>query len=230
MKKILLALAASTALAAPAMAADLGRPIFKAPVAAEYFSWNGFYLGVQGGYGWGRHDRDTAAFHNSYVSDGGVLGVHAGYNWQAGMIVLGGEFDIAGARIRGNDRFAGGTLDVTRVNGIGTARGRIGLAWDRLLVYGTGGAAYADVEQSNAAGVPVSSKRWVSGWTAGAGFQYAINNNWSAGLEYRYYDLETENYVRGGLAAFAIDTKFSTVTGRITYRFGTWGAPIIASY
>src|SRR5215212_5250219 len=105
MKKLTLALAAATALiSAPALAADLGvRPMAKAPAyvaPVAYANWNGFYIGAQVGYQWGRNrERDFDAlgftgFAQDWDSDGIVGGVHAGFNFQTGVIVWGIEGDI----------------------------------------------------------------------------------------------------------------------------------------
>ena len=135
MKKILLTTTALIAFGiAPAAAADLAaRPYTKAPAAAIAINnWSGFYLGAMGGY---------AQENSSGIGtlSGGFAGGTAGYNWQMGNIVLGVEADAAwadiGARV-GNPALS--ALE-TRIRDMGTVRGRVGYAFDQVLIYGTGG-------------------------------------------------------------------------------------------
>ena len=104
MKKVLLASACLFALAAPASGADLAaRPYTKAPVAmASVYNWTGFYLGINGGYGWGRSNWNDLGTRTSV--SGGLAGVTAGYNWQAmgSPWVFGLEGDIDWSDIKGS--------------------------------------------------------------------------------------------------------------------------------
>lgn len=110
MKKILIA-GALALIAAPALAADLPRrsgAVAPAPVyAAPIFTWSGFYVGAQAGYGWGKDKYGVSlpSVQNFKLSPDGVLGgVHAGYNWQSGAFVYGLEGDIEYANKR--DKFS----------------------------------------------------------------------------------------------------------------------------
>ncbi len=200
LRKIFAASAAIVASGSTAFAADLpttkGPPVYTPP-----FTWNGFYIGGQAGYQWGSADTLILG------PGGGVLaglpdhplrfvgGGHVGYNYQLDQIVLGIEGDIegltfSGARITPVPK----PLPVPPFNYLanriplqGSLRGRIGYAWDRALLYATGGLALADVE--DAYGSPGDTFWSVRpGWTAGAGIDYALDNNWSLGVEYRYTD------------------------------------------
>lgn len=140
----------------------------------------------------------------------GVLGgLQAGYNYQINKTVLGVEADLSLADISGNAAvrnpgpvlpFATYTTSVAqRLGWFGTLRGRIGFTpADKLLVYGTGGLAFGssnfsgNIQRSAILlnfGVPASSDVVRTGWTAGAGAEYALSNKWSVKAEYLYYNL-----------------------------------------
>jgi outer membrane immunogenic protein len=70
---------------------------------------------------------------------------------------------------------------------LATVRGRAGYAFDRFFVYGTGGAAFGNV-QANFSNEPISSAT-KAGWTAGAGVEFAFAPHWSAKAEYLFVDL-----------------------------------------
>jgi outer membrane immunogenic protein len=203
-----LGLAIAALLAAPAatQAADLGPvPSYKAPpyVAPSYFSWSGFYVGINGGYGWGK--ADTAAL--SLDPSGFLVGGTIGYNLQTGSWVWGieGDFDYSAMK----DDF--GPLEV-KVPWFATARGRIGYAgWNNFMPYITGGAAFAKLEAD--AGAANASDTRV-GWTVGAGVEYALYNAWSVKLEYLYADLGTYDIGGGN-----VDFTTNIVRAGINYRF-----------
>jgi outer membrane immunogenic protein len=159
------------------------------------FSWTGFYIG--GNVGW---DRTTGSgTFNSllgadpFTTSGGngfLGGAEAGYNWQVGSFVLGGETDFQGATGNGPiSATAGPTVSGTaKMPWFGTVRGRVGYAIERVLVYATGGAAYGDSNWSgtvSSAG-PFSSSATFSTWTAGAGVEMAFGDCWSMKVEYLY--------------------------------------------
>ena len=116
MKKSILGLVAIGALmAGPAMAADLRMPV-KAPPApiVPVASWTGFYIGVNGGYGWNNDTGSSTCVNptggssgcdfgvgNVVKPGGGLFGGQIGYNWQTGPVVLGVETDIQWADIAG---------------------------------------------------------------------------------------------------------------------------------
>jgi len=202
-----------------ANAADL-RPtapamVTKAPpyVAPVVYDWSGFYVGVNGGGGWGRaFETQSGGFNTS----GGVVGGTIGYNAQIGHWVLGFEGDIDWSDISGSTTSLGCAAGCTvQNNWLGTARGRVGYALDRFMPYVTGGLAVGDVN-ATATGFPGQDSTQV-GWTAGAGVEYAFAPNWSAKVEYLRVDLGRfdcglscgvtspdnvhfrENLVRGGI-------------------------------
>lgn len=243
MKKILIA-GALALIAAPALAADLPRrsgavapaPVYSAPV----FTWTGFYVGAQAGYGWGKNKwaitgSATDAFNVN--SDGFLGGVHAGYNWQSGALVLGVEGDLEYSAREGDVTrtiAAASTKLGTDIGWGGSARLRAGYAVDRALLYVTAGLVGADIQQSaTRSGVTVKNSGFEYGWTAGAGVEYAIDQNWSARLEYRYSDFgtsKTSTTAFGGTVNGKFDTTDHAVRAGLSYRFGGAARPVMARY
>ncbi|CAL77759.1 putative outer-membrane protein, putative secreted protein [Bradyrhizobium sp. ORS 278] len=199
MKKILLATVALAALAAPAAAADLAaRPTYtKAPVLAPVPTWAGFYLGAFGGY---------ATTDNGGVLSpkGGFAGGTIGYNWQSGAWVYGLEADAAWADIKDS---VGGVVPgfgavgiASKIDATGTARGRVGYAFNNVLLYGTGGYAWANNKITlSALGVGVSDTQFLSGWTAGGGVEVLFAPKWSVKAEYLYKSFDGKTYFGGAL-------------------------------
>ncbi len=183
----LLAFAATTGMG---LAADIPRPLpAKAPaMMVPFYNWTGPYLGINGGYGWGRSNWDGFASGNNSTS-GGLIGVTAGYNWQVpgGPWVFGIEGDIDWSNMRGSfsNAFCAGCE--TRNSWLGTARGRIGYAMDRVMPYVTGGLAVGDIRANRPGFSGVSDTK--AGWALGAGIEAAIAPNWTAKLEYLHVDL-----------------------------------------
>src|SRR5262249_53181454 len=110
MKTVLAACIAAGALLAAqgADAADLSvAPLYKAPppTATPAYNWSGFYLGINGGGGWGGSTWDTNATHIG--TSGGLVGGTAGYNWQIGGAVVGLEGDIDWANLKGTNTTTG---------------------------------------------------------------------------------------------------------------------------
>jgi outer membrane immunogenic protein len=203
-----------------ALAADLPRRyepvVTKAPpIVTQVYNWTGFYIGVNGGGGWGRSDwTQTGNFDLS----GGMVGGTAGYNWQTGAWVFGLEGDLDWSNINGNTFLGCVPGCKTTNNWLGTARGRVGYAFDRVLPYVTGGLAVGEV-QADVAGINVATNT-NTGWTVGAGVEYAITNNWSAKAEYLYVDLGNFNC---GIACGAnpdnVSFRSHIARGGINFRF-----------
>ena len=105
-KLALLGLAGATMFSGAAMAADLSRPVYKAPPAGALpvtYDWTGFYVGGHIGYGWADKSwQDLVGFGTvSHKADGFLGGGQAGFNYQTGMFVLGVEGDVSWADIKG---------------------------------------------------------------------------------------------------------------------------------
>jgi len=225
MRRVLLASVALLSFGIGAsVAADLPRSMpTKAPAMVPLaYNWTGFYLGINGGYGWGSSDWSGGVVGGS-SPNGWLVGGTVGYNWQApgSPFVFGLEGDLGWADFR--DSFTNATCVTgceTKLNWLGTARGRLGYAWDRFMVYGTGGAAFGEVE-TNVAGLAGASDTNV-GWTAGAGIEGAIGANWTAKVEYLYVDLGNVSCgvtACGGAVATSGDFTTNVVRGGLNYRF-----------
>jgi len=207
------AVLALTTTAVPTLAADLpARMPAPAPVMAPLpYSWSGFYIGGHGGWATARKDWTQtlpAAFATpiantaSYDADGFLGGGQVGFNWQTGAFVFGVEFDASWTDLSGD---GGQTLTTswrsfTDFNWIGTVTGRFGYAFDRVLVYGKGGFAWADEDHHQnftpAGGVATTvstTGNTHTGWVAGAGIEVALWDNWTGKAEYNYIDLGREN-------------------------------------
>lgn len=204
-KAILMSAAAAVAMTVvPAFAADMPvrtpRPAYKAPFAAPVYNWSGPYFGMTVGYGWGdsTHTDPTAGNSSgSFDVNGWLVGGTFGYNWQSGNAVFGLETDFSWSNMDGGN--AGGTLANpvrTEMDYLGTIRARAGFTADASLFYITGGAAYADIKASQP-GV-ASGSDWKWGWTAGAGVETMLSQNWTAKLEYLYVDLGDKTYYTVG--------------------------------
>lgn len=191
MKRMLVCGAVLAAMtASPVAAADLGRapaPVVKAPpaFAAPVFSWTGFYIGGNAGYGWG-NGQDALGIAGIDPS-GGFGGGQLGVNYQFGNNVVAGlEADLQGGDISAGSGALSSNLDM-----LGTVRGRLGYAFGRVLPYVTGGFAYGTNSIDN---LGASQSKTLTGWTAGAGIEYAITDHWTAKTEYLYTDLGSKFY------------------------------------
>jgi outer membrane immunogenic protein len=224
MKRVIIAAALFATGAIPAIAADMPVKARPAPVEAVVFNWTGFYVGVHGGFGTSWADRDTGAFQNSYRLNGVLAGGQAGFNYQINRIVFGVGADGAWSDIEGSDGGVGGTVDTTKFRWLTTVHGRLGLAWDRFLVYAIGGWAWTSARHTNPGGNPISVDHKLDGWMAGGGVEAAIINNLSLAGEYRTYDFGSYAETVAGLAAFTINTRrVHSFTTRLNYRFSIGG-------
>jgi outer membrane immunogenic protein len=223
MKRFLLTVGAgllAAAMVSPSFAADLPRPSYKAPIYVAPFSWSGFYVGINGGYGWGKSSWSNAlANTGDFTIKGPLVGGTLGYNLQTGSFVWGLEADGDVSFIKGSTTVnCGGAGCETRNRWLATGRGRIGYAWDRFLPYLTGGVAFGDIKMTNP--ISASETKTKIGWTAGAGIEYAFMGPWSAKIEYLYVDLGKTTC---GAATCGLDTdvKFNAHIGKIgvNYRF-----------
>lgn len=206
-----LGLAIAALLAAPiaANAADLGpAPSYKAPAyVSPAFSWSGFYVGLNGGYGWGSLDFDGGG---SLDPKGLLIGGTLGYNLQTGSWVWGIEGDIDYTTMKDDVGGVEGSVPL-----FGTVRGRVGYAgWANFMPYITGGAAFAQVKiDAGAAGNETNTR---IGWTIGGGFEYALWSSWSVKLEYLYADLGKFSC---DICGTDVSYKTNIVRAGVNYRF-----------
>ena len=239
-------------------------PNSPAPAPATSYNWTGGYVGGHVGWGKGRANTSFTPLPNAtqFIDmtsttlrpdpSGFNGGVQGGYNWQMGHFVIGGEADISWSRMSG-------TATVTPIiknNGtpfpgagfltahqdttwFGTLRPRAGIAFNRVLIYGTGGLAYGHVNYSANSdfrpGVPTqilffqypaSLSKTKTGWTVGGGVEVGINKHWSWKAEYLYYDLRKETFTANPVpvnppfqVAYTWETKAHTFNTGINFRF-----------
>jgi len=204
MKKIIGIAAATALIAIPVLAADMAVKAPPPPPVAQVYDWAGFYVGLEGGGGFGSTTHTNQFFPSGTSAGnanfkGGLVGGTYGYNWQFGHVVAGLEGDASWSGIR--DTFTAGPADptfcpaafpcYTHLEWLGTDRGRLGYAFDRVLVYATGGIAYGDVlatiRNAGVFGLD-SEQRFRFGYTVGAGVEAIICPKWSVKLEYLYTD------------------------------------------
>jgi outer membrane immunogenic protein len=258
-RKLFLGCAALMAgMAGPAIGADLKAPVYKAPPPVAVFNWTGCYVGGEVGGQWGHWtaDVDYQGIHASrgFSGDGSFIGGgQVGCNYQpvGSWWVIGLEGDVVGARdkfsgevFRGTGGVATDHFDATgKIGTQGSARLRVGAAWDRLLLYVAGGGTWAKLTADHlvvrdgvgAAIFETSPTRF--GWNIGVGGEYAFAGNWTAGLEYRFTDYGSFNYAipAGNFpAAFFAHTASADnihthdVRFRLNYLFNA--GPVVARY
>jgi outer membrane immunogenic protein len=192
-KTIRTGIAVATLLIAPiaAQAADLPRPSYKAPayLAPAASTWNGFYVGLNAGYGFGKSSwtDPSGMTTGDFDVKGGMFGGTLGYNYQTGSWVWGLEGDIDVSTMKGSNATVCTVACETKNTWLGTVRGRLGYAgWNSWLPYITGGLAIGDIKASQGTG---SVSKTNTGLALGAGVEYAFSNAWSAKFEYLYADL-----------------------------------------
>jgi len=215
MKRVILASVGVLAMfATAASAADLPRrqsmPV-KAPYIAPH-SWTGFYVGINGGGGWGTSTFSGALPSGSIDTSGAVVGGTVGYNWQNGPAVFGLEGDVDWSDIRGSTACGVASCE-TRNDWLGTFRGRLGYAANQFMPYITGGLAVGNIK-TDITGVG-SSDNTKAGWTIGGGLEAKLAGPWSAKIEYLYVDLGRSDAVAGTDANF----HTSLVRGGVNYKF-----------
>lgn len=246
-RKLLVSAAILATTIGGAWAADLpntkGPPVF-APPPPPQFTWTGLYAGAQAGYEWGT----TSAYLETYpgdvfsatavgVSPSGVVGGgHIGYNFQITQFVIGIEGDFEGTSANASALEGNGSLFQENAEIQGSVRGRVGWAWDRVLIYGTGGVAFASIRDIATLGASTDSQTiGRAGWTAGGGIEYALDPNWSVRAEYRYtdygsYDFPLFNTDPGD--AVRLRNTDNRVEAGFSYKFDLFAppAPVIAKY
>jgi outer membrane immunogenic protein len=239
MKRFLLATAAIF-LTVPAFAADMRAPV-KAPPApvVTTYSWSGFYVGAHAGGGWSeRCFTLLGVTEGCHDADGWLAGGQLGFNFQSGQFVFGVEFSGSWTDINGSHAALAIPADSyhSDIDSILLFTGRVGLAFDRLLLYVTGGAAWVRDEfryVSPAVGT-ASIDQSRTGWTIGAGLEYGLASNWSIAAQYNFVDLGDRDITFGApFVPFTVgvERELHLATVRLNYRFSGWGgAPVAARY
>jgi outer membrane immunogenic protein len=204
---------------------------YRAPVvavAAPIYNWTGFYIGANGGYGWA----GASASSGGVTVTGGDLqgffaGGQVGFNYQAGMFVFGVEADGQWANIKETYNAFGLTF-TDKINYFVTARGRLGVAVQNFLFYGTGGYAHVGAKSEVTDGVTVvsvSGNR--GGWTAGGGTEIGFGN---ASIKFEYLYIQTFDKTETVfLVPVTWNVHVHTAKVGLNYRFGG-GGPVVARY
>ena len=252
MKRIALALVLS-AVAGSAFAADIipspvpppYAPAVYLPPPIPFYNWTGFYVGGNLGAGWSQGSfSDPFGNTISPNSTGQFLGGgQVGFNyefWRGVVIGLEADFDwLANSNNTGSSIAlvspsgvpTGNTATVTVNNRwLTTVTGRLGYAWNRVLFYGKGGAAWVGSSDPTVtiSGLPatISTNSSNAGWTAGFGFEWAFWSNWSARLEYDFVGLHNQTFSLAspiGSDVFTSNNRnIQLVNVGINYKFGPW--------
>ena len=155
---------------------------------------------------------------------GWLGGGYLGFNWQLNNVVLGLEGDFEGTDLNGSFRNNSGATSAgsADMNWDASIRGRLGLAFDRSLLYVTGGVAFADYDFQGGPnfGSPIPCCGFsdtLTGWTVGAGFEQAWTGHLTTRIEYRYTDYGSAS---GGLPPFFPGVKMSTKNTTSVVRVG----------
>jgi len=216
-------------------------PVASPAAASSTYDWSGYFVGINGGYGMSHSEIGNVKFGSgqlysypdedgSFNMTGGLVGGQIGYTHQVGNIVLGLEADLDYAGMKGTYAFPPpNPVDLDgKLESLGTLRARFGYAFDNVLIFATGGLAYAETHASLASVVgPVitasGSKSYV-GYAAGGGVEYGLTSNWSVKAEYLYMDLgeKTNSFTfTGNAAQAAADISLTAEVGRVgvNYRF-----------
>ena len=231
---------AAVAFAQIASAADLPRkaPAYVPPPLPPAFTWTGCYIGGHLGGGWGDKTVSVPSILPGVSVTGDVDGFlgggQVGCNLQfGGNWVIGIEGEGSAANIKGDvtQTILGitGTASA-KTDWIASATGRLGWAWDRWLIYGKGGAAWAHDKYSLS--IPVfleqeTASETRTGWTVGGGVEWAFWNNWSVKAEFDYYDFGTSSVTLVGtfggapIAVPGVEIRQKISVGKlgINYRF-----------
>ena len=262
MKKLLVVGAALISLGVPAIAADL--PVKAVPLVVPYFSWTGCYVGATVGYEWGTSHQTYGGLAGglpavgtipagteltpNYKVNGVTGGAELGCNYQVGSWVYGVEVDGSLSSAQGQTltspaatAFVNPNLVfASRQHWLATARGRLGYAVDKWLVYATGGVAFARYDLNNY--LPASifqmqpERVTKAGLAIGGGVEYALSYGWSLKAEALYIDFGKLHYgdvpigCLGGGGCPNADVRTYEWTARVgvNYRFGL--GPVVAKY
>ena len=236
MKKFLLGATALVALTAQAAAADLpARTYTKAPAytaPAAVYNWTGFYIGG--------HIGGAFAGNNSLEGSGGRFlgGLQGGADYQfATNWVIGIEAQYSWMDSSNTGRlFPNGTIVSGNSDQLGSVTGRLGYTWGPALLYAKGGYAWKDNNNINVSNAGINQPFSTSGnakdgYTVGAGLEYMFAPNWSAKVEYQYYNFGNTTVLSPSIptGAASYNNDEHTIKAGLNYRFG-WGGPVASTF
>lgn len=215
-------------ISAPVLAADLIQtPPAVAVPEADAFSWTGLYVGANAGYSWGTSNSaftsTSAPFAGTNINSspaGFIGGVQAGYNYQTGVLVLGVEAEASVSNITASfaDPLSPGDTVTAGSDYSGALLAKVGLGLDHFMPYLVGGVAAAHV-YSNDTAPDANDSGIFTGWAAGAGVEYAVDDNWSIGTQYLHSSLTGPTFNASHAWASTANPVNDTVTARINYKF-----------
>jgi outer membrane immunogenic protein len=228
---VLFVAAGGGALAAGSPAASIPPPWL-----AAIYNWTGIYLGISAGSGTGTSNwlDGVAGTTGNFPIAGSYIGATIGASYQIGELVFGIEGDQNWTNLHGSTGTTCGDLVAvvpppfgceTKSKWLATVRGRIGYAFDRVLVYGTAGAAFGNVQNGLIPPTTFDSSNQ-AGWAAGGGIEFAFAANWSAKVEYLFVDLPngtcTSALSCGGAAGSTATFSENIVRAGVNFKFGPW--------
>jgi outer membrane immunogenic protein len=224
------ALAICSAAAADLPPAPARPPTAPVPYAPEaIYNWSGFYIGGHVGAGFANSawsDPFTGA-NNTFNSGAGFLGGgQVGANLQLNRLVLGVEGDFSWTGLKGSGTDSLGDTINTNTRWTSTVTGRVGAAFDRLLIYSKGGVAFAQDQSSfiDLFANSASNTFLRTGWTAGAGLEYALSKNWSAKIEYDYLSFGSQalNFTTPTTPLYTSNASLNVqeIKAGLNFRFG----------
>ena len=253
MKKLVLGSMAAAMLATPVIAADMPVKVMAPPPPVVY-DWSGAYVGFNIGGTWYDVERtypnpNLLDYNIKSSDEDGIYGFHAGAQGQWGQWVLGIEAGYAAGfkEMRSIEVIPPAANDISAYNKITnlfTIGPRLGFAWDRWMIYGTGGYAIATIKGQyirTSTGLQISptfhGQTWNDGWFAGGGFEYMVHKGALVdvvlGAEYQHFDVRSKNAfcVHPGCSPaedddFNHDARGDIVRARLTIKtqgYGWWG-------
>src|SRR5215831_13065624 len=189
-------------------------PLFLPELA---YNWSGAYVGANFGGAWTNGNLNIP--NNSFY--GGLTefigGVQAGYNFQAGHLLLGVEGDFDGATFS-HPALPTPTLGSVSQHWISTAAGHIGLVEDRWLMYAKVGGGWVHSNAIlNFPGANWSGSNTSSGWLVGAGLEYGFKSHWTVRLEYDFLSLA--NWTSATVPSVQLNRDVQMVKAGINYKF-----------
>ncbi len=212
-----------------------------APVPVSYaYNWTGPYIGAYAGKAYGQENWTFVGFGTTSQPHfaGYLAGGQAGYNLQVGRVVVGVEGSYGGSNSHGGAACPNASFFTcdAELNSLATVTGRVGVTWERALFYAKGGWAGGEVTAGahlnlvpNPGGFAdgFDTTKWMNGWTAGAGMEFALTDRWSARAEYLHYDFGSERFqVSANPASFAdASMRGNTVNIGLNMHFNPTRAP-----
>lgn len=191
------------------------------------YQWTGYYFGVGLGGGFGSATF-TDPFNGQVASPslaGFLVGAITGINYQIGPFVLGAEIDFTGSWSKGRVNDPAGDILQTSVFWTSSVTGRFGYAFDRLLVYGKGGAGF-DYDRNlitQPSGLSVLGTVYRTGWTVGGGAEYAFTDHWIVRIEYDFFQFPVKSFGFGGplgtSVTGAVGFNMNQLIGAVSYKF-----------